>query len=121
VLPADGPATLEGTKVHAGIDPTDVRDDARIAAIVRAVNGVVRSLPHPIANVGDSIGDGTGDPAWAPFTIEGANLLAARVWKRKGQPGGVEAISGSAAYVMRNDPDVAMFLGLDGWSAPAVG
>jgi len=54
--------------------------------------------------------------------VQGATMLAARLHRRKGSPAGVEAFGSlGAAYVMRTDPDIAMFLKLGSWQRPQVG
>lgn len=114
VLPPDGPATVPGVKAHLGI--TDDRDDTRLAAVVAAVNA--RVVTWPCAQVAVNLADWST----ASAVVEGANMLAARLFRRKNSPAGVEAFGADGAvYVMRNDPDVAMLLGLGPWQGPAVG
>lgn len=115
-LPPGGPATVAGVKGAQGI--TDVRDDSRLAALVGAVNALVRTWPcsEPARGLED----------WqAPEVanvVEGATMLAGRLFRRKNSPAGVEAFGADGAvYVQRNDPDVAMLLGLGAWQGPAVG
>lgn len=45
----------------------------------------------------------------------GLVMLTARLVRRRNSPGGIEGFGsdGGSAYVRRNDPDVAMLLGLD--------
>jgi len=113
-LPEGGPTTLPLVKDHLRI--TDDRDDDRLVSIVAAVNTVVRCWPCAAAAV--------DAPDWsgASSVVEGATMLAARLFRRKGSPAGVEAFgSDGAVYVMRNDPDVAMLLQLGSWSGPSIG
>lgn len=113
-LPEAGPATVPGVKTHLGIE--DTRDDARLASLVAAVNGKVRRWPCAEAAAGAADWTGAAD------VVEGANLLASRLFRRKNSPAGVEAFgSDGLAYVQRQDPDVAMLLGLGPWQSPAVG
>lgn len=113
-LPEGGPATLPLVKADLGI--TDDRDDDRLTGIVGAVNRVVRSWP-----VSASAVDGTWEDD-APDALQGARMLAARLFRRKGSPAGVEAFgSEGAAYVMRNDPDIALLLQLGPYTPPMVG
>lgn len=66
-------------------------------------------------------------PSWIdpPFTDAhkmGATMLAARVYRRKNSPAGVEALGElGPVYVSRNDPDLAMLLGLHNYRVPKVG
>jgi len=59
---------------------------------------------------------------WPPRIVRGSTMLAARLFRRKGSPAGVEAFGSlGGAYVMRTDPDIAMLLGLGTWTSPQVG
>lgn len=109
--PTEGPATTTGVLVWLGItDPTDeIR--ATVHGVVAGVNAVVaRWLPRPA--------DG-----WPPDHVQGAVMLAGRVYRRKDSPAGVVPFGADAGavYVSRNDPDVAMLLGLGAYAAPQVG
>lgn len=113
-LPPEGPTTLALVKAHLAM--TDSRDDARVQAIVDAVNRVVRCWPASTPAVD------AADWSGAPDAVEGATMLAARLWRRKGSPAGVEAMGTlGATYVMRNDPDIAMLLQLGPYAGPQVG
>jgi hypothetical protein len=105
---------VDGVKVHLGV--TDTRDDVRLASIVAAVNAKVRRWP--------CVEPARGAEDWtdAEDVVEGANLLASRLFRRKNSPAGVEAFGADGlAYVQRSDPDIAMMLGLGPWQGPAVG
>lgn len=113
-LPVAGPAVLEHVKRLVGIKPDDTTDDDRLARIVAAANSFVRDLP--IAARSDGL------EAWQARVVEGADMLAARLWRRKDSPAGVAALGDfGPVYVQRNDPDVAMLLELGQHSRPAVG
>lgn len=111
VLPVGGPATLDGVKLQLEIG--DANDDARLIPIVTAVNDLVRSWP--VAGRADGL------EAWPAGIVLGANMLAARLWRRKDTPGGLEVIGDVVAYVRRSDPEIAMLLQLAEWSKPDVG
>lgn len=52
----------------------------------------------------------------------GATMLAARLYRRRNSPEGVATFTqDGAVYVQKNDPDVAMLLGLGSWAPPVVG
>lgn len=52
----------------------------------------------------------------------GATMLAARLYRRRNTPEGVATFTNDGAvYVSRNDPDVALLLGLGAYSGPVVG
>lgn len=113
-LPEEGPASVAGVKLHLGV--TDARDDARLGTIVAAVNAKVRRWPC------SEPAQGLLDWTTVEDVVEGANLLASRLFRRKNSPAGVEAFGADGlAYVQRQDPDVAMLLGLGPWQGPAVG
>ncbi|WP_280383359.1 phage head-tail connector protein [Nocardia wallacei] len=104
--------TLAAVKTYLAI--TDDRDDAAITAVVDAVNDLIASwLPVP--------GAGTG---WPPRHAQGATMLAARVFRRRNSPNGVEDYGSElqgAIYTRANDPDIALLLGLGRYEPPSVG
>lgn len=112
-----GPTSDELVKARLRI--VDAVDDAAVAGVVAAVNQLVRELP--ISAPFDT------DPApadWAagPRIVEGATMLAARLFERRNSPNGVAAFGdGGVAYVQRNDPDVALLLRIGPYSKPTVG
>lgn len=110
-LPADGPATLAGVKTELGIE--DTRSDERLEAKVDAVNSLVAGWPVVAA------ADGAADWTDHAQAVNGSNMLVARLWQRRNSPLGYEQVGdGLAAYVTRNDPDLAMMLGLGTWQHP---
>lgn len=113
-LPAQGPATLGGVRAFLRYKDPDTADDTDLAAVVAAVNALVRSWPCSASAV---------DAVAFPANVErGAVMMAGRLFRRRESPAGVAAFGDmGAVYVMRNDPDVAMLLGLGSWSAPGVG
>lgn len=116
--PTTGPATLAGVKAQASI--LDTRLDTYVQTVVEAVNSKVRRLP--IARAGD-LGDPDVDVEEWPDEVElGANMLGARLVRRRNSPSGVETFAEQGAvYVQRNDPDVAFLLELGAYAGPAVG
>lgn len=115
-FPVNGPTT-EAAVRELGRVPAG-EDTARVQRIVSAVNGFVLSLPA--ASVAEDAPDWGGVEV-APL-VEGATMLAASLYRRKNSLDGVAAISGDGvAYVRREDPHVAMLLGLGGWASPMVG
>lgn len=114
-LPAAGPATVAATKLQLQL--TDDRDDEYVATVVEAVNIQVRDMPYPLTVEADPA------PAEWPADIQlGANMLAARLVRRRNSPSGVEAMTDQgAAYVSRNDPDVASLLRIGANAKPMVG
>lgn len=52
----------------------------------------------------------------------GAKMLGARLYRRRNSVEGVATFTGEgAAYVQRNDPDIAMLLGIGAYAPPVVG
>lgn len=113
-LPEGGPTTLPMVKVQLSIAETDTRNDAQLEAIIAAVNNLVRGLRVSEVAVGAE--------TWPAKITQGATMLAARLFRRKNSPAGVEAFGQlGGAYVMRNDPDIAQLLQLGNYQAPQLG
>lgn len=111
-LPEGGPTSLPLVKAHLSI--ADDRDDTKLTTIVAAVNNLVRSMTVAEAAVGAT--------TWPERIEYGATMLAGRLFRRKNSPAGVEAFGQlGAAYVMRNDPDIAQLLQLGTYQGPRVG
>lgn len=88
------------------MDPTDGAVLGRLAATVAAVNALV---PRMARTPPDAV------------TL-GATMLAARLYRRRNSPEGVATFTADGAvYVQRNDPDVAMLLGIGAYAPPVVG
>lgn len=100
--------TRDMVKSHLGLAASDSADDAEIDAKVAAVNAL---LPTWL------------DSIEGEHVTLGATMLAAKLVDRRNNPGGVQALAeGGVAYVLRVDPDAAMYLGFTKrWMAPKVG
>ncbi|MET0995460.1 MAG: hypothetical protein ABWY20_15870 [Mycobacterium sp.] len=97
-------AVVDQLSLAGGATPDNLE---KVAAYVAAVNRFVRRLPV--------------DPADEDVQL-GARMLAARLYKRRNSAEGVTPFTGDTiAYVQRNDPDVALLLGLGKSAAPVVG
>lgn len=108
--PVEAPAVVEWLKVHAS---GKAATEAELAGVVAAVNRFVRRLPP---------GPPADGQAWDEDVALGALMLAGRLWARRNSPAGVAQFgSEGAAYVQRQDPDVAMLLGLGAWARPVAG
>lgn len=95
-LPEDGPA----------------EDTTYLETTVAAVVAKVASWLDPLA-------EGAEYPA---DVRHGTTMLAARMWRRRATPSGVETTGEFGAfYVPRTDPDIAMLLGLGNYLGPRVG
>lgn len=109
----DGPATRSAVLGQLGMVAGD--DDDGIDLVCAAVNATLARLPIVKAVPADA-------PAWPADVLQGATMLAARVYRRRASPGGVETLGDlGPVYVRRNDPDVAMLLQLGDYTVPAVG
>lgn len=113
--PTDPVTTKEA--VTAWLQVRDDRLDPVIDLVVPAVDRVCRGLR--IAQVDEA------DPPvaeWPDDVKLGATMLAARLVRRRESPSGVEALTAEgAAYVSRNDPDIAQLLQLGDYAKPSVG
>lgn len=111
----DGPATVDAVKALYRVATN--ADDDLIAAAVAAANAYVARLPYAQTD------PPTDPPSWPADVVYGANLLAGRAYRRKNSPGGVETVTdlGGAVYAVRNDPDIAQFLGTGAYARPIVG
>lgn len=117
-LPPEGPATLGGVRAFLRYRADDTSDDTHLGAVVAATNALVRTWPCSApAQAVDGV-PGT----WPASVVTGAEMMAGRLFRRRESPAGVAAFGDmGAVYVMRNDPDVAMLLGLGSWSSPGLG
>jgi hypothetical protein len=120
----DGPATSAAVAAKlGGVDVADV--DGEVAAVNAMCAGRWGKRPPVVAYVVDPV---TGDQVvsewgdWQADTVAGANLLAVRLYSRRNSPAGVAVFGAEgAAYVSRNDPDVAQLLQLGSYTPPRVG
>jgi hypothetical protein len=103
---ADGPTSTGQVAAMLSL-----ADPEEAAPAVAAVNSLIRGWLSPAP-----------DGEWSPHHSYGATLLAARFYRRKDSPAGFQ-LQGmeAAAYVSRNDPDVAQLLGLGSYAPPRVG
>lgn len=115
--PETGPADVARVIARLGItgDPTP-EELENVTADVAAVNGVVRRLPVAELVAVDVVEE------WPERVTTGADMLAARLYRRRSTPSGVETFGDfGPVYVRRNDPDVAMLLELGDYARPQVG
>lgn len=112
-LPAGSVVDLELVKHRLGL-VGDTSEDAELERVCAAVDALVRDLPTAARSAGAS--------EWHVRTALGAEMLAARLHRRRNSPDGVAAFTeAGAVYVRRNDPDVAQLLELGDYARPAVG
>lgn len=122
-LPVGGPTSRTQVRTQLTMAEADTRSNDELDGIVAAVNSEVRTWSISADAVSWTDPDGTVHPAaWPDRIVQGATMLAARLFRRKGSPAGVEAFGSlGAAYVMRTDPDIAMLLKLGSHARPQVG
>lgn len=88
------------------------RDATGLDLAVAAVNSFMRRIATPAGELG----------TWGDDQKLGATMLAARVYRRRNSPAGVETIGDMGpTYVSRYDPDLEMLLGFGQWQTPRVG
>lgn len=95
-----------------GVDLPYGDEDTHLSLVIPAVNAHVEGLPSIDRNP-----DGT----WQATTQLGAVMLAARMYRRKNSPGGIEAVGEVTTYVSRYDSDIARLLNIDSFKKPMVG
>jgi anti-sigma factor RsiW len=98
--------TTAAVAAHLSMNPGDADVLAKLEATVAAVNALVPRLA-------------TTPPEAREL---GATMLAARLYRRRNSPEGVATFAAEGAvYVQRNDPDVALLLGIGSYAPPVVG
>lgn len=111
-LPSAGPVAPDALKARLGL--ADADDDVFVGAVTAAVNVKVRRWPVAAR--------AAGLDTWPADVVEGATMLAARLYRRRNSASGVEAFGAEGViYVRRNDPDIAMLLELGEYAGPQVG
>ena len=84
---------------------------ATVAVAVQAANGLVTRY----------CGDAPDSDAPDAY-VAGATMLAARLYRRRNSPEGVQGItSDQVVYIARTDPDIARLLRIDAHLTPQVG
>ncbi len=107
------PAACTVNQVKAHLRVTDTTDDDLITDVVGAVNALMALWFGTAAIAADG---------WPANQEQGAVMLAARVYRRRNSPSGVESLGElGPVYVSRNDPDIAALLGLGAYERPTVG
>lgn len=100
---------------------SDDFEDPGLEIVCQAVSAYVDGLPS-IERV--AIDQGPHGPArvqWAETTYLGALMLAARLYRRRNSPAGVEAVGDSMTYVTRYDSDISRLLRIDQFNRPVIG
>lgn len=115
--------TVEAVRTWLGLPASDpALEDA-----VAATNAYVGRLGLPLVQQlvdGIPVLDAGGLPVMVPAadTVLGAKMLAARIYRRRNSPSGVEAITDAGtSFVARYDSDISRLLKLDGFAGPRIG
>lgn len=114
-------AATSTADVKLWLNLSDDVDDQLVDACVAAANAFVASIPYLNPPTVTPPIDPPVEPVVDPQTAQGATMLAARLYRRRNSPGGVEAYTDAAVYVARTDPDVALLLKLGPNKPPQVG
>lgn len=121
-LPA-GPATEARVRHWLGIATTDTLNDSELELAINAVNEMIIGWPCAEAFLaGLPPVDEREDIAWPWRLATGATMLAAKIFSRRNSTEGVATFGvEGVAYVIRNDPDIAVLLNLGQARIPKVG
>lgn len=108
------PLTVQGIKDWLRI--TDPADDELIGWSLAATLDHVARLPF-IRRQSEP-----GNPdTWESDARLGTLMLAARTYRRRNTPGGLEVLADQATYVAQYDPDIERLLRVGKRAAPGVG
>ncbi len=110
---ADDPRAVSMTQVKNWLRVGDAVDDDLLTEVTAATTAWVNGLPYV---------EGLGPTAPWPADVRlGATMLAARMYRRRNTPSGVESTTDGVVYVPRRDSDVDAMLRLGAWAEPEVG
>lgn len=90
--------------------------EIEIDRVCEAVTALIASYAdYEVPTYGNDLG-------WPPNIRLGAKMLAARLYRRRNSPAGVESLGElGPVYVSRNDPDLAQLLCIGRYERPKVG
>lgn len=108
---------ITADQVKAWLHLTDTADDQLMADVVDAVNAWVGSTAY----VRELDPTTWPDEVWPSDVTQGAVMLAARLYRRRNTPSGVEPFVEGAVYLPRRDADVDMLLHQGFYAPPRVG
>jgi len=103
----------EDVKAWLRIDTPDVSDDALVVAVAAQTEPYVARCRPEFINE-----DGTYDPD--AETYRGAVMYAAREYRRRNSPSGIEAFGDVTSFVARYDPDIDRALQTGVYARPVV-
>lgn len=108
--------TIADVKAWLRLAGDDDTDDEILTGVVDATNGWVSSTAY-VRELDPVLWPDT----WPDDVRQGAVMLAARLYRRRNTPGGIESITDTAVYVPRRDGDVDAMLHQGAWAPPRVG
>ena len=131
-MPAYVPAWLAvaDVKEQLRLPATDTGDDDLVTRCSAAVEPQVERARSDAWKIYDPDMPNPPDPpppGWPRVfepdaeTYQAAVMLAARLFRRRNSPGGVETFGESVTYVSRYDPEIARALRTGLWALPGVG
>jgi hypothetical protein len=97
--------------------PTPSTDADLLTDVCAAVNAWVSRLQW----VADAAAAANPVGTWPETADHGATMLAARMYRRRNTPSGVEALTDMVVYVPRRDSDVDQMLRVGAYQIPGVG
>lgn len=106
---------MQPADVKAFLRVTDSTDDDLIARACAAVEAFVESCRPDMR---------TGEPpvfTADPEVYQAGVQLAARMYRRRNSPGGIESLADTGLYVARFDPDIERALRRGAYRYPGVG
>ena len=111
---------LDPLDVKAWLRLSDTADDALLSEVCASVQPWVQRCRPEWSTPLEPPATGS---VYLPDaeTYQGAVMFAAKMFRRRNSPGGIEAFAESVTYVARWDPDVARFLRTGDYLMPGVG
>ena len=110
------PLTVAGVKQWLRIDPTDSADDEIIGWSLNSTLAHVMRLPFIKRQPAPADPD-----SWEADARQGTLMLAARTYRRRNTPAGLESLGDQIAYTPQYDPDIERLLRVGKRAAPGVG
>jgi hypothetical protein len=107
------PSSVTPEQVKTWLRIEDDVDDDLLVDVCAATSAWVAALPTVTE---------LDDPStWPADVMQGAVMLAARLYRRRNTPSGVEPFTDGAVYLPRRDGDVDAMLHIGYYAAPRVG
>lgn len=109
--------TVAEVKEWLHLAEDDTSDDPILAGVVSATNRWVAATAYV-----QELDPVTWPyPMWPADVQQAGVMLAARLYRRRNTPGGIESMADTAVYVPRRDSDVDRLLHMGAWAPPRAG